>query len=162
MKEGKTILKLAEITDFPFFFQIKSEGKNIKWTGHSQKPNYDNLYGWYKENLLSTSRKIFIYFENVTPVGYAYVDDLENCYETSVAVSEDYEGKGYGKKIVLGTVNYVKANLPAKPIFAWILDKNKASIKIHEHVGYIKTKDTKDFQLDNGVIAKMILYKLLP
>lgn len=162
MNKKKLILRYAEITDFPFFFRIKSEGKNMKWTGHSHKPNKEKLCIWYNENLHSASRKILILTVNNIPVGYAYVDNPGNYFETSVAVSEDYEGRGFGKKIVSETVKFIRDYSMKKPIFAWILDKNIASVKIHEQVGYIKTKDTKDFQFDNEVIEKMTRYQLIP
>ncbi len=141
------ILKPATPADFGFYFKIKSEENNIYWTGHTQKPEHKKLQEWFETNIHREDRIILIYFVDQTPVGYSYIDKTFEHYETSLAVADAYAGKGYGSEIILETLSYIKKIDPLKPIFAWVFDKNLASIKIHQKAGYEKTSETKSMSL---------------
>ena len=152
------ILRPAKASDFNFFLSIKSEAKNMFWSGHAKKPNKEILRDWFYKNLKSNTRAILIYVLESVPVGYAYVDSFEGHFETAVAVSEKFEGRGYGEDIVNKTIQYCRDISPGKPIFAWIFDKNYASIKIHRRAGYRRTNETKQAELGNGRTGIMSLY----
>jgi len=145
----------ASASDFDFFYRIKSEDKNMKWTGHSEKPIRRNLENWFLSKLLENSdRKIYIYFINEIPIGYSYVINETNYIETAVAISEKFEGFGYGQEMVKETMKLLESK--EKEIIAWIFDDNIASIRLHQNAGYIPTKKQKQF---DG-ISKMTMYRL--
>ncbi|KOS66677.1 hypothetical protein AEA09_18255 [Lysinibacillus contaminans] len=151
------LLRKAIDADYDFFFYIKSEPENMYWTGHEKEPNYEQLKVWFFKQLESNVREILILEVDNNAVGYAYVDfiDAYQSIETAVAVSNKFSGLGYGSQIVSRTVHYCQENYLAKPIQAWILDDNLASIKIHEKAGYRVTNKTKDINE-----MKLLLYQV--
>lgn len=156
MSESKQLIS-SKMEHFDFFYNIKSEEKNIMWTGHMQKPNKDNLYKWFCSQLSNDDRDILIYLVNDIPIGYAYIDNHDDYVETSLAVSDKYESNGYGRDIIIKTIQWCQ-ELYSKPIHSWILDTNYTSLYIHETIGgYIKTEITKEV-IFNSILAKMTLY----
>jgi len=142
----------ASFSDFEFFYKIKTEDKNMKWTGHTEKPVKKSLQEWFDEKLSDDSdRDIYIYFINEVPVGYSYAIYETNYIETAVAISKEFEGFGYGREMVIETLNVLKDE--EKQIVAWILDENKPSIKIHQNAGYIATEKQK-----NDEASQMTMY----
>lgn len=147
-------LKEATLIDFDSFYNIKCEEKNIYWTGHSEKPNYEDLKKWYENQLFSDKRKILFLHVGNQIVGHAYIIIQDDHVETAVAVSMYHEGKGYGKEIISRTIEKSLELFAEKPIYAWILEDNLASIKIHQTSGYIPSQDTKI--TSNGLMRKYI------
>ena len=143
----------ASFSDFEFFYKIKKEDKNMKWTGHTEKPVKKKLQEWFVNKLTDGSdRKIYIYFINEVPVGYSYAIYETNYIETAVAISKEFEGFGYGTEMVIETLNLLKDE--GKQIIAWIFDENMASIKLHQNAGYIATEKQKKFD----EVLKMTMY----
>jgi len=137
-------LRLATELDFDFFYTIKSEEKNMYWTGHDCRPNKDTLKDWFINKLVPDSdRDIFFYFIDSKAVGYSYAIYNENFIETAVSVLMRYEGLGYGKEIVRETLEYCRGKEENLNFHAWIFENNIPSIKVHTSVGFTKTEDYK-------------------
>jgi len=150
MEESK-LLRRAKPSDFDFFYSIKCETANIYWCGYKTAPDRDRLRNWFKENLRNEKREILIYEVSGHPIGYSYIDKTPGFYETSVAVSEKYESKGFGKEIISKTNEHIKLENKISVIYAWIFNKNTASIRIHEKAGFRPTDETKEHALGDGM-----------
>src|SRR5690606_10951284 len=93
----KIVIKKAVPSDFDFFFKIKSEYSNIYWTGHKNKPDYQNLKEWFINNLNQELREIFILCYSNEKIGYIYLDKINsNELEMSIAIAERFQNKGLG------------------------------------------------------------------
>ena len=124
-------LLIADSSFFDTFFKIKSETKNIYWSGHKEKPNYNTLRDWYINQLLSENRIIFKIEYKDLEVGYLYFDILKNKeIELSYAVSELYEGLGIASSIVELVVIYKKHYYSDFIIKAYVADINIASQRV--------------------------------
>lgn len=151
-------LRLAAAGDFDFLHRIKSEAKNIQWTGHASAPDRERLQAWFSQQLVSTTRVIFIGECHGEPVGYAYADTHPEAIETAVAVCERHEGRGYGRALVRLVAERCRRQHPDKPLHAWVLTDNFASIRIHEQAGYRRTDQRKQQPLADGRSVEMVLY----
>jgi RimJ/RimL family protein N-acetyltransferase len=134
-----TGLRLARADDFDFFYAIKCEEKNMYWTGHLRKPDRESLRTWFSSALERSDRETLIFEFDGAAVGYAYVDHHPEDYETSLAVSEQHEGRGFGSQIVAETVAHIRRTHQPKPIIAWVIERNVGSVRVHERAGYRRT-----------------------
>lgn len=134
----------ATTDDYDFYFDIKSEESNIYWTGHENKPDYNVLKKWYKNNILSLDRVIYIIFSQ-NRIGYAYIDILsKESFEVSIAISENYQNRGYGNLALKQLIIVLKNEFMAKKAIAWIFEKNLASKSIFIKNGFLPLNDTKE------------------
>jgi RimJ/RimL family protein N-acetyltransferase len=156
---SNTLLRRAEADDFDFYYDLKCEPDNIYWCGHSEKPEREMLRKWFNGALGRTDRDILIYVVGGARVGYAYVDKSDDSFETSVAVSKKFEGRGYGTGIVREALEYIKKNYEIEKVCAWVLEKNAASVRIHENAGYLKTGVTKTKPLGAGGDETMLEFR---
>jgi L-amino acid N-acyltransferase YncA len=151
-------LRIAAAGDFDFVHRIKSEPKNIRWTGHTSAPDRGRLQAWFDQQLVSATRVIFIGEQQGEPVGYAYADESPEAIETAVAVCERHEGRGVGRALVRLVAERCRQKHPGKPLHAWILTDNFASIRIHEQAGYRRTDQRKQKPLDDDRSVEMVLF----
>lgn len=135
----------ATSDDYDFYFDMKSEESNIYWTGHENKPDYVELKKWFENNISSLDRVTYVIFRQNNKIGYVYVDFLsKKSFEVSIAISEDYQNRGYGYIALKQLINVLKSEFVAKKVIAWIFEKNLASIKIFTKSGFSPLNDTKD------------------
>lgn len=75
-------IRLAELRDFDFFYDLKCEDSNIFWTGHGEKPERDNLLSFFAKAVEDAdkpgTRKIYIVEDDGMKVGHLYITP-ENC-----------------------------------------------------------------------------------
>ena len=131
-------LSIATANDFKGFYDIRCEQKNIAWTGHTKRPNLEDLHKWYLKQLDSDNRIIYLYKFNQNILGYLYVNTLdEETFEIAYAISESFEGKGYGRKMI---DEFIK-NMNPKNLIAYISECNIASQKMLTKVGFKKEEE---------------------
>lgn len=70
-------IRLAELNDFDFFYDLKCEDSNVFWTGHGEKPKRDNLLCFFTKAVEnadeSEARKIYIVEDDGMKVGHLYI-----------------------------------------------------------------------------------------
>lgn len=99
-------IRLAEMEDFEFFYNLKCEKLNIFWTGHKEKPERENLHKFFvnavNNAVKKETRKIFIIENDNDKVGHIYIipDENNDVFAVSIALSENYVGHGYAKKAI--------------------------------------------------------------
>lgn len=140
-------IRLAELRDFDFFYDLKCEDSNIFWTGHSEKPERDNLLSFFVKAVEDAdrpgTRKIYIVEEDGMKVGHLYITP-ENCgggyFELATAISEKYWGAGYARKaIALGLEEGKK--LGFHKMRDSIREDNIASMKAYQACGVTVTDE---------------------
>jgi L-amino acid N-acyltransferase YncA len=119
------------------------------------------LLEWFAANIQRSDRDVLIYHVGGAPVGYAYIDKCSGHLETSVAVSEKFEGRGLGTKLMTDVVDYIGAHYEQQPIVAWIIERNIASVKIHEKAGYRRAAGTKTVPFGSGASEKMVEFRVV-
>lgn len=99
-------IRLAELNDFEFFYNMKCEDSNIFWTGHEEKPEKDKLLLFFDKTIMNAgnlyTRKIYIVEDNGMKVGHLYITPEKSgeYFELAIAISEKYWGRGYARKAI--------------------------------------------------------------
>lgn len=134
-------IRLAELKDFDFFYDLKCEDSNVFWTGHGEKPKRENLLSFFIKAIenadRSDARKIYIVEDDGMRVGHLYITP-ENSgggyFELATAISERYWGRGYARKaIALGLEKGKK--LGFHKMRDCIREDNIASMKAYKACG---------------------------
>ena len=137
-------IRYAAIDDFEFFYEIKCEENNIFWTGHDDKPLREELFSFFqtavKESSQKEKRKIYIVENGKLKIGYLYIIPNGNSFELSSAISQKFQGKGYGKKAIALGLEEGKA-LGYRKMIGSIREDNIASMKAHIACGVRVTED---------------------
>ena len=144
-------IRKATLSDFDFFYGIKSEYNNIYWTGHKMKPDYGKLKKWYTDILSNNKRITYIISYLGEKIGYLYLDIInKNLVEVAIAISEKYQRKGLASQSLKKFLKIIRDyNNPE--IVAWIFDRNIASKKVFTKNYFSPTDETKikTLPLDN-------------
>jgi RimJ/RimL family protein N-acetyltransferase len=127
---------------------LRCDEENIVWTGHTKKPDKDNLKQWFLSQLNRNDRIMFIVKDNESDdiIGYLYLDIVEDndTVETSYGVNSNYKGRGVGTKIVKFALEYTRNQLKyINEVASWILEDNIGSIKVVINNGFYETIDSK-------------------
>lgn len=91
-----------------------------------------------REQLNDNKNKIFLLVEEDKIIGSVFINDNEI---DDLIVSKKYQGKGYGKKILLWAIKYMQEQ-QSETILLHVADWNKKAIKLYEDCGFkiIKTE----------------------
>jgi len=151
---SKINIRKATHTDFDFFYKIKCEYSNIFWTGHKETPNYEELKEWYNRTILCNDKKVISIASYVDQdIGYLYIDIIEkNLLEIAIAISENFQGKGFGFYVLKDFMRRILNNYDKPEITAWIFESNIASKKIFTKSGFIASQEKRKrfFPLKNS------------
>ncbi|MCR4617587.1 MAG: GNAT family N-acetyltransferase [Lachnospiraceae bacterium] len=132
-------IRLAEKSDFDFFFQLKSEDFNVFWTGGADKPILENIKSFFYSAIENQNReecrKIYIIEnENGEKVGHLYIIPNGEEYDLACAILSDYCGKGYARNAIkLGLEEGRKYGF--KKMVGSIREDNIASMKAYTSCG---------------------------
>lgn len=137
-------IEKANLDFFDIFYKIKCEESNVYWSGHLDKPEYNNLREWYIKQLDSENRIIFKIIYKKANVGYLYYDIQTNeVIELSYAVLEEFSGLGIGSSAVAKAIEYCKNSIHATyKIRAYVAHTNIPSEKIMYKNNFKKTNNS--------------------
>lgn len=139
----------ATLEDFDDFYAIKADKENIAWGGFTAAPNRVSFYEWYKRQLDSDCRWIYLVFCDSKCCAFFYVDRLEDgTYEAaSSGVLTEYMGKGIGTYALSKQIAEIQRFVPnGGYATSWVSEKNVASYKRYEKLGFVRTRE---FELKN-------------
>lgn len=133
--------RLATLSDFEDLYRIKCDKENIAWGGFTKAPEKDSFYQWYLRQLASDCRWIYLVYEGEDCCGFFYVDKLEDgTYKAaSSGVLSEYMGKGIGTYALAMQVAEIECLNSG--VFSWVSDRNIASYKRYEKLGFIRTDE---------------------
>lgn len=146
------------LEDYDFYYELKSEPSNIYWSGHKNRPDYNNFKIWYIENVINEQIIFHFICWNGKKVGALYFS-INNaiCINYGIAVSERVQGRGIASLAVNKFIDIIKFKYTScKQIRFLIREDNVASIKIHEKLGFQRTgKNEYKFLESDGREIKM-------
>lgn len=96
---GGLSYRLATISDFSFFLELKFEVSAIKMSGFKTAPDKMVLLTYLGKAIFTDyEREIFIIEDDGMPVGYFCIvkSSEEAVFTPSVGILEKHRGKGYG------------------------------------------------------------------
>ncbi len=139
--ENCTFQKASE-TNYDDYFKIRSEKKNMFWTGYSKAPDYNNFLKWYKTRIQDACKSLYLVYCNSECVGSLNIDYYPDRVMIGYCVKEKYEGKGFATFIVNQAVEIIKKT-ENKTVQAWINEKNAGSIRVVEKNNFYKTSTSE-------------------
>ncbi|HIS48246.1 MAG TPA: GNAT family N-acetyltransferase [Candidatus Scybalocola faecigallinarum] len=94
-------------------------------------------------------------------IGFAGVFQMEpSVYgETGICLGPDYTGKGYGKQIVEGLMDYCREKLHAKTFVYASRSENQASIRLALRLGFTQTAAQELIDGDTGKTYLKYIYQ---
>ncbi len=132
----------AEIEHFDDYYKIRSEKKNLYWTGYSNAPDYNSFRLWFEQKLNDPDRHIYLMYDREECLGSLHIDYFMDYSAIGYSVKKSHEGKGIGTRLVKEAINLVKkekeTRLNLSHIKAWINQSNIVSIKVVERNGFIQ------------------------
>lgn len=127
--------KHATSEDYDDFYIIKCDLENVKWSGFATAPDYERMKEWFRKQLESDKRTIYIAYWNGEVCGFFYLDRFdEDVEEIGYGVLSNHSGKGIGTALVDAGVKLCKSS----KLTAWVSEKNKASERCFEKNGFVK------------------------
>lgn len=93
-----------------------------------------------REKLLRDRDNIFVVLYEGRPVAFTYLGDV---HIETIAVDEDYRGKGIGRKVTQFSVNKLRER-GASTVFLGVLDVNKAARGLYESLGFEFVETTEN------------------
>jgi len=134
MKIEKYNIIKGTIDNFEDYYQIRSEKKNLFWTGYEKAPEYDSFLNWFKNRLLDKNREIYLLFIDKKCAGSLHIDYYIDYAAIGYSIKTVYEGKGIGTLLVNESIRIIKEEKVVRSslmsIKAWINCENIASQKI--------------------------------
>ncbi len=86
-----------------------------------------------EDNIYSVSIK-----EDNHIIGHLFlIQEESNMVIASLGIIHDYRLKGYAKKLILGTINFVRKEYPNLRLISYIKPDNIASLKTHKSLGFV-------------------------
>ena len=132
----------ATLKEFDDLYLIKCDKANIQWSGFNEAPNREQFYEWYKAQLESDKRTIYLVYEHDGPCAFFYIDKVDEIsYElSSSGVISQFTGKGIGSYTVRVGLEIIQ-ELGGEKCFTWIAENNIASYKRFINEGFVRTKE---------------------
>ena len=152
-------LRKATKGDLVFLFNLRNEESVRKASFNIEAISLETHSKWLQNKLLDKISQIFIAEVNSQPIGMARFDLInEKEAEVNVAVTEKFQGKGYGSEILhQSSVKFLEIFPKVNLIYAFIKSDNQASLRSFAKAGYQLLGEAKH----NGQICmEMILRKI--
>ncbi len=140
-------LELSSTENYDDYYLIRSEKKNLFWTGYSEAPDYNNFFNWYKNRTTDNDKDLYLLFNKKQCIGSLNIDYYSQFVYIGYSVKEEFEGKGYGTYLVDNAIKVITESRRFGDekflIKAWINYQNVGSIKVVEKNGFIKSDVTE-------------------
>ena len=130
-------LRLAkDKEDLIFLYNTRRDEAISKMLTGSPPKDYES-HVKYLESVQEKVRWIFIAFNDEEErVGYCQIYDVsEKKIEVGFVINSFFQGKGYGKKIVIGTINKSRELFPERKIVLYVKKNNGKAIHIYKNLG---------------------------
>ncbi len=142
MKTKNCILQKASEKNYDDYYNIRSEKKNMFWTGYTNAPDYDNFFKWYKTRIQDARKDLYLAYCNSECVGSLNIDYYTDRVMIGYSVKEKHEGKGLATFIVSQAIEIIEKT-ENKTVQAWINQKNAGSIRVVEKNNFYKTSTSE-------------------
>lgn len=123
-------LILANEKTYDDYYSIRSEEKNLFWTGYKNAPDYNAFKNWFINRLDDPKRDIYLFYLNKKCAGALHIDYYDDYAAIGYNVKESFEGIGVGTKIVQESIDIISQKNNIKKIIAWINENNTVSERV--------------------------------
>lgn len=88
----------------------------------------------YVENWIV--KGIYLETELIGFTMYGYFDDDKRVWLDRFMIDHKFQGKGYGKKVLLKLIEYIANEFKVKKIYLSIFENNKGALRLYEKIGF--------------------------
>jgi diamine N-acetyltransferase len=158
-------LRIADIKakDLEFLRRVRNDPSINEFLFSNANISKQEQRGWYKRYLKDDSTLIFVAYDAV-PVGYCQItniDDRNHSCELGFCIAPEFQGKGYGKALVIKTLKYTTSKLHMHRVYVEVLADNLRALKLYRECGfnfegYLRHKVFKDGRYRDVVIMGQI------
>jgi RimJ/RimL family protein N-acetyltransferase len=141
--------RLAQQSDSLKVFNWRNE-ESVRLSSHNQKiTSFDKHDKWFAARVSKIQTEpLLIFSDKSLEIGYTRLDLLDssnNKVEVSIAVTSDYQGKGFGSMMLEATVEVARNLLRASEIIATVREDNSKSLKMFLSSGFNIFETQTDF-----------------
>lgn len=141
--EGYLSFRKADMEDAGLLFDWANEEETRKQSFHTEPIPWETHVKWLKEVLQNKDRHLYICLHGDTPVGMYRLDRIsEGTFEISYSIAQACRERGYGRAMLKeGEAFFLAAHPDVKKLTARVKDKNAASCRLFEELGYEKIQE---------------------
>ncbi|MDD5431145.1 MAG: GNAT family N-acetyltransferase [Candidatus Pacebacteria bacterium] len=142
--DKKVVLRKAVKEDEDFIFRLRNEEAVRNASFDSRPIDLAVHKKWFEDKLASAASVIYVAEADSVPAGMVRFDETdESSAGVNIAITENYRGKGYGKKILaISAKKYFEDKPDIKNIYAYIKPDNRHSVEAFSRAGYEFDKET--------------------
>lgn len=142
-------LKEIKAQDISWFHEINTMDEIRKWINNAPSSwSIDETLEWFyeynKKRMFGKNHFEYILIaidENGDKVGYTQLwkhDIMNNKAEVGVMVHPDFQGKGYGKEMLKGTIELATQELRLHKVYSTIREDNLDSLEFFKKFGFVE------------------------
>ncbi|MFT6245441.1 MAG: RimJ/RimL family protein N-acetyltransferase [Salibacteraceae bacterium] len=147
MTNNALLVREVSQNDYGQYHKIRSENKNLYWTGYDKPPDYNSFKDWFEKRIVDPDKHLYLVYENNNCVGSLNIDYYESYAAIGYSIIEIFEGKGLATKMVEKAIllikNDAKGRITISKVIAWINENNVGSSRVANKNGMYKSKEQK-------------------
>ena len=107
------------------------------------------VHPWTEKNILESiadNYRFYVLLDNDNVAGYAVYDFvLDESTLQNISISAEYQGKGYGKKLLLESIKQLKEELKIVKVMLEVRISNNKAINLYKSVGFEEDMIRKNY-----------------
>lgn len=145
-KEDAVIIRNADENDLNKTFEWASNDEVRKFSFNTDAIKFEQHKKWFTNKMRDENCFYYLGSFNNESFGSIRFDVVGNKAKISYLVDPQYQNKGFGTILLKNGLNlFVKQNLNVSSVWGEVLNKNIASIKVFQKLGYSIDVDSTDF-----------------
>jgi ribosomal protein S18 acetylase RimI-like enzyme len=136
-QENTVQLRKATIEDCKNIYDWRNHQQTRKYSGNSEIIPYETHQAWYQTAIIDEKKIFLIARDNDKEIGVLRYDFMSDTILISIYLNPQYNGYGYGKKLLESGEVYLKTNkICFKTMVAEVLNDNTPSHKLFKKCGF--------------------------
>jgi RimJ/RimL family protein N-acetyltransferase len=131
--------RFARLTDAELLFQWRNERNTFQFTKQGRQLEWVEHYDWISRQIAKSKSDsvLMIFSDEHYEIGMSRLDRLNSSdFEISISVGDLYQGKGFGKEILVLSIEYAMDTLHARRVIAKIHRDNTKSQILFKNMGF--------------------------
>ena len=147
------ILKLAkEEDDLRFLYNTRIHSKVAEMLNGNPPQSLEEHLN-YINKVQEKDRWIYIAYNNDIRIGYGQIYNLTlSNVEVGFVIHPDFQGKGFGKELVLEIVNKTKKKFGDRTVYLYVKENNLKAIHIYKSLGF---NEIMEFKKEDNIYMEL-------
>src|SRR5712691_1473229 len=133
----KLVCREAGIDDAELLWRWANDAETRRNAFSKSTIPFDEHFAWLERRLRLDATRIWIFSDEDTPVGQVRFDIVGEAAEIDISVAPERRGRGYGKAMLTGAIDRLRAEHGARfTPRASVLEANAASLRMFRACGF--------------------------